>query len=276
MNCLPFLDVLVARSERNKPTFSVYRKPTHSNSYVHAFSNHNIDVKLGVISNMFLRAYKVCDVEYLAREIDTIKNSFLKLGYGTKFIDKGHFKARRKFYQNVTDGVQENKPFIVLPQTGHDNKFLTRSLNECNIRGVFRNTNTLSKFMKRQTASDLPKPCIYSIPCNSCNKIYIGETNDLERRKKQHIESVRKGDVNSSLFQHMQNENHSVNINGTNVISNIVNTEKRKVVEAIIIQNTQTYNIQQSNYHLDNLTSALLKSHSKYIRRLLTKINNPT
>ena len=74
----------------------------------------------------------------------------------------------------------------------------------------------------------------------------------------------------------MQNENHSVNINGTNVISNIVNTEKRTVVEAIIIQNTQTYNIQQSNYHLDNLTSALLKSHSKYIRRLLTKINNPT
>ena len=59
----------------------------------------------------------------LAREIDTIKNSFLKLGYGTKFIDKGHFKARRKFYQNITDGVQENKPFIVLPQTGHDNKF---------------------------------------------------------------------------------------------------------------------------------------------------------
>ena len=80
--------------------------------------------------------------------------------------------------------------------------------------------------MKKQTSSDLPKPCIYSIPCNNCNKTYIGETNDLERRKKQHTDSIRRGDVNSALFQHMQNENHSININGTNIISNLINTEK--------------------------------------------------
>ena len=227
---------------------------------------------------MFLRAYKVCDAEYISGEIETVEKSFQKLGYSIKFINKGHFKARRKFYHNnVNDAsLQENKPFIVLPQTGHDNRFLTKSLSNCNIRGVYRNTNTLKKYMNKRTPCDIPKPCIYSIPCNNCEKSYIGETNDLERRKKQHIDSVRRGDINSALFQHMQNENHSININGTNVIANVVNTEKRKIIEAIIIQNAETYNIQQSNYHLDNLTSILLRSHSKYIQRLLTKINNPT
>ena len=274
---LPFLDVLVVRSETNYPTFKVYRKPTHSNSYVHAFSNHASDVKLGVISNIFLRAYKVCDNKFLKDEIEAISNSFHKLGYGARFIRKGHSKARRRFYHiNMKrTSLQDSKPFLVLPQTGHDNAFLKKSLDKCNITGVFRNTNTLMKYMRKPTESDMPKPCIYEIPCKNCERSYIGETNDLERRTKQHIDSVRRGDVNSALFQHMQNENHSVNINETNIIANIVNTEKRKIVEAILIQSSKTYNIQQSNFHLDNLTSVLLKSHSKYIRRLLTKINNP-
>ena len=39
-NCLPYLAVQVMRGNNNKPCFKVYRKPTHSNLYIHVFSGH--------------------------------------------------------------------------------------------------------------------------------------------------------------------------------------------------------------------------------------------
>ena len=276
-NSLPFLDVLVVRSPTNYPKFKVYRKPTHSNSYIHAFSNHSIDVKLGVISNIFLRAYKVCEMEYLDEEIKTIISSFKKLGYGMKIINKGLIKAKRKFYHNRNNISfnEDNKTFLILPQTFNNNKFMTNYLSKCGIKGVYKNTNTIKKVIGNQQSLAASKPCIYRIPCNNCNKSYIGETNDLERRKKQHIDSVRRGDINSALFQHMQENNHNINFGDTKLVANITETEKRKIVEAILIQNSNTFNIQQTNFNLDKLTSVLVNHHSKYIQKLLTKINDP-
>ena len=40
-NCLPFLDVQVMQGNNNRPCFKVYRKPTHSNLYINAFSGHS-------------------------------------------------------------------------------------------------------------------------------------------------------------------------------------------------------------------------------------------
>ena len=50
-NTLPFLDTLVIRDETECPISKVYRKDTHSDSYIQAFSNHSRATKLGVISN---------------------------------------------------------------------------------------------------------------------------------------------------------------------------------------------------------------------------------
>ncbi|CAF3457421.1 unnamed protein product, partial [Rotaria socialis] len=58
VNGLPFLDVFVSRSEMGFPCFKVYRKQTHTNNYIHAFSGHCESVKKGVISGLFLRALR--------------------------------------------------------------------------------------------------------------------------------------------------------------------------------------------------------------------------
>ena len=57
-NVLPFLDVTVIRNINNNLSFKIYRKPTCSNSYIHAFSSHSDNIKTGSVSNIFLRAYK--------------------------------------------------------------------------------------------------------------------------------------------------------------------------------------------------------------------------
>ena len=48
---LPFLDVLVIRDTVNYvPIFKIYRKPTHTNSYIHAFFNYSYSVKIRTIT----------------------------------------------------------------------------------------------------------------------------------------------------------------------------------------------------------------------------------
>ena len=272
-----FLDTVVVRSSNNTPNFKVYRKPTHSNSYIHAFSNHSDNVKLGVISNIFLRAYKICDMEYLDEELQTIKSSFQKLGYSLYFINKAHSKARKNYYSNLNRQpfLKENENILVLPQTSRNSKLINSSLRKCNILPVYRNTNILRNELTSSKRIDEEKPCIYKINCNNCNKCYIGETIDFERRKKQHHESIRRGDINSSLFHHMQNENHSVNVNSMERIVTIAEVEKRKLVEAVFIQNSDNYNIQRNNYKLDKITSSILTNKTDFIYKSLRRINRP-
>ena len=105
--------------------------------------------------------------------------------------------------------------------------------------------------------------------------MYIGETIDFERRKREHRDAIRRGEINSSLFQHMQQDNHSINFVDMRKIVNIEEVERRRLVESILIQNTDTYNIQQSNFKLDQLTSTLLNHNSTYIPKLLRKLKRP-
>ena len=112
---IPFLDVLVMRNNFDRPQFKVYRKPTHSNMYLHSFSSHSISVKLGAINSIFIRAYKICDPQFLEAEIEFIFNTFLKLGYQRNFIEKSHQKARSIYYKCRDKPVNNFSHTIVLP-----------------------------------------------------------------------------------------------------------------------------------------------------------------
>ena len=88
---------------------------------------------------MFLRAYKICDMEFLDDEIRHIKEVFYKHGHSEKFIHKAHSKARKSFYntQEKREFLKEQDTMLVLPQTELSNKFLDDYLIKCNIKAVF-------------------------------------------------------------------------------------------------------------------------------------------
>ena len=94
-NALNFLDVTNHRDSNNSPRSSIYRKPTHSNLYIHSFSNHTNSVKLGAITSIFLRAYRLCNPEFIGQEISFITKVFSKLRYNYNFKNRAHYKARR-------------------------------------------------------------------------------------------------------------------------------------------------------------------------------------
>ena len=61
-NKLPFLDVLVYHDKNSFHfNFSVYRKPTNAESYIHYFSYHSPQIKRNVVMNFVIRAYRICD-----------------------------------------------------------------------------------------------------------------------------------------------------------------------------------------------------------------------
>ena len=278
-NGLPFLDTMVTRSLDNKARYKVYRKPTNSESYIHAFSYHSDNVKLGVLSNMFLRAYKICDMEFLDSEINHIKEVFHKHGYRADFIKKAHSRAKRTFYgnQEKKEFLRENETLLVLPETKLSNrKVLNNYLSKCNIKTVFRNTNNIKQyFHKKNNNSEEIKAAIYEISCQDCPKTYIGETIDFERRKRQHNDSLRRGDKNSALFQHRNEYNHKIQTNNMRRIVNIKNVEKRKLLESILIHNTDNYDIYRSNFNLDLFSNAILTKHVVSVNKLLNDLKRP-
>ena len=111
-NKLPFLDVLVHRNSiENKFNFSVFRKPTSTNAYIHYFSQHSDSIKKSVLFSMFLRAYRICDPDLISNEVENIKNIFKQLCYPVLFIDEAHLKARRKYFnqQNIREREEDNR-----------------------------------------------------------------------------------------------------------------------------------------------------------------------
>ena len=55
-------------------------------------------VKLGAITFIFLRVYRLCDPEFIDQEISFITKVFSKFGYNYNFINRAHYKARRTYY----------------------------------------------------------------------------------------------------------------------------------------------------------------------------------
>ena len=73
---LPFLDTLVTIQPDNTFTTSVYRKPTHTDQYLHWDSNHHITAKHSVFNTLAHRAKTVSSTqENLDKELLHIKTA---------------------------------------------------------------------------------------------------------------------------------------------------------------------------------------------------------
>jgi hypothetical protein len=58
---LPFLDIDICRKVDGSLGHKVYRKPTHTNLYLHQKSHHNPANKHSVLSSLVHRAKALCD-----------------------------------------------------------------------------------------------------------------------------------------------------------------------------------------------------------------------
>ena len=89
-----FLDVLIHNNDHHLH-FSVYRKPTDSDMYLHYFSFSSFNVKRGVAQGLFLRALRICKNDiFLNNEINYIFKTLSTLAYPKHVLNSALKKAR--------------------------------------------------------------------------------------------------------------------------------------------------------------------------------------
>jgi hypothetical protein len=92
---LPFLDIDIYRKIDGSLGHKVYRKPTHTNLYLHQRSHHHPANKHSVLSSLVHRAKALCDQESLAPELTFLTNVFKQNGYSQQQIQRAIKPATR-------------------------------------------------------------------------------------------------------------------------------------------------------------------------------------
>jgi len=83
---LPFLDIDIYRITDGSKGDEVYRKPTHTNLYLHQNSHHNPANKQSVLASLIHKAKAPCDQDSLNQELEFLTTVFKDNAYGPQQI----------------------------------------------------------------------------------------------------------------------------------------------------------------------------------------------
>ena len=73
---IPFLDVLFTIHDEGSLGHKVYRKPTHTDRYLHYNSFHHPSIKKSVCKALINRAKTICEVSNIDNELEHLRNRF--------------------------------------------------------------------------------------------------------------------------------------------------------------------------------------------------------
>ena len=237
---LPFLDILINRETDGKFIFSIYRKPSHTDQYLHYDSYHPTIYKNSVAKALFDRT-KLCSDECKPWEIETIKKSLTMNNYPKNFIKKQQNRCLNSTSQlrAIPTDQLPTQPvkYRSAPYLRGTSERMQRALKPYGINLCHKSGNTIRS--KLCTLKDKKQPLdhhktIYRSDCNQCDTKYFGHTSKTVRdRVKQHEANVRTEYENSLIFKHVDETGHSFNLQGTIPIHRANTLGTRIVLEGI-------------------------------------------
>ena len=260
---LPFLDCLVRNSEGSFQ-FNIYRKSIDAGMHLHAFSNHQKQVKKSVLFSLILRAYRICDRIHLKDEIQILYERFKQLGYTHNFINKVHGEVKRKYYaRNSNQPSREPQDFppnhISLPRNSYTESYIKPVLKSRDCSVHFKAANTI----KSKLISNRPKinnlneaPGVYMIHCKDCPAKYIGETGrTFNARLKEHISHVSNNhEDKSAVARHVAETFHPPDWRKSQLVYKCGDWNQRNIVESVLISETVNYNRKEGVRVIDRAT----------------------
>ena len=184
---LAFLDTLLKR-DNGEISVLVYRKPTHTDQYLHYSSHHQTSCKESVVSSLFNRAYSIItNKDDLDKENTRIKQVLKENGYQESTISKifkritnNHNLPQSNQLRQATDVQKEEiRMSINLPYVEGTSENLRRILRSHKIRSTFYTENTLRKLLckpKDRVATEDKNNIVYEIDCSNCEAVYFGES----------------------------------------------------------------------------------------------------
>jgi len=165
---LPFLDIDIYRKTDGSLGHKVYRKPTHTNLYLHQNSHHHPANKQSVLASLIHKAKALCDQDSLTQELEFLTTIFKDNGYSHQQIQQAMKQATRTA---KTDVKPISTAYIPYTQTTYGQ--LSRMLAKHNIKSVALSPRKIFNYLPPvKDAQGLRTPSIYSIPCE-CGRVYI-------------------------------------------------------------------------------------------------------
>ena len=235
---LPFLDVLIFNKSPGLE-FSIYRKPTHNDRYLHFSSNHSPCIKRGVVISLVDRVIRICSEPHIDSELNYIKDILFCNGYPIKLLETIIDRRRKKAEgsasgpQAPTDTVplvDDKKLFTVLPYIPKLSDKLKRILKKHKLSVAFKNSNITQNFFNngKDKTSPILGSGVYRIPC-SCGCFYVGRTQQqLGERLSEHKSSIDKAMrlrqrpevFDSALAQHVyESPHHFILFDETSIVA---------------------------------------------------------
>ena len=239
---LPFLDTCIQRKEDGSLDITVYRKPTHTDRYLHYSSHHPQHVKRGLVKCLFNRAEEITlDTGNLRRERRHLTRVLQTNGYPSGFLrDTTTSQPGRR--RQGEQGQEEVAPTttVAIPYIKGVSERIRRVCWSYNIRVAFRSGRTIRSLLTR-VKDPLPleqqSMVVYQIPC-SCGKVYIGKTiRRLETRLKEHKDACCKGATDkSAVAEHAWTQQHSIEWKETTVLDHARRNRELLLKEALHIR----------------------------------------
>ena len=118
-----------------KITTDVYRKPTHTDQYLHWTSNHPVQQKIGIVKTLMHRAETLIeDKNLLEIERNKIRVALKNCGYPDWAITEGEQPKRDK-KQRDTESRDKGVPnFVILPYMKGVTERLRHSYNKYHVQ----------------------------------------------------------------------------------------------------------------------------------------------
>ena len=265
---LPIFDILIIRDDQDFQT-TVYRKPTHSNRYIHYTSSQAWKEKAGTIRTLKQRAVDYCSTEQLLEEeLNHLHKTFVQNGYPDHLVS-------RILYQDSKQRERQPDPSRAFYVPFHLRAWrLFRILEkDFNAEIVYTKTTTLGDILKKKkrTPDEIYKSnVVYKIPCKEpCPVSYIGQTGKtLKTRTKQHAEMCRRKTTVKNLLKSEKKDNglayhhlktdHEFDFENAKVPGVEKNYWQRLILEGIEIKNAQNTANLKTGFEVSKIWSPFL------------------
>jgi hypothetical protein len=118
-------------------------------------------------------------------------------------------KSKHKQNFSINNTNQEKKS-ITFTYTGNYIRKITNLCRNTNLKIAFKTTSTITNVLNnKQTKHIYKQSGIYKLTCQSCYKVYIGQTGrSLKTRYKERIRSTKNNKEDSAFAQHILNTGH--------------------------------------------------------------------
>ena len=234
---LAFLDLNVYRTIEGKLETAVYRKPTHTDKYLSYNSHHPVTHKKSVVKTLLQRAEHLpSNSDSQAYEREYVLNILRENNYPKDFL-KNCLNPSACRNQNNSEGDTSIKGYAVVPYIQGVTEPIKRILSNCNIKVALKPYLTLGHIFakpKDPIPTNQKTHAVYSIPCNDCEKEYLGQSKrQFGTRLKEHqkaVSTLNKG--KSALAEHVCDTKHAIAWENSKIITTNNRYGQRHCLEA--------------------------------------------